>query len=64
MENDLVFKFDNGATYELESDSIKDNDWIAHLQSKGWCDFNDFIPIYFQWLRMNGIKSIEILTHK
>ncbi|MCX6154433.1 MAG: hypothetical protein NT007_09750 [Candidatus Kapabacteria bacterium] len=49
----------DGSLYNDEHDYLiegrrlfneKDN-WLQHLSEKGWMDFNDFMPRYFESLR-------------
>ena len=53
--------FDSGK-YDINSDQLRQNDWITHMFEKKWIDFNDFIPAYFQALKNIGCKNIEMIT--
>lgn len=52
----------NGYNYDIHHSDLHDDDWILHLSSKGWIDWNDFIPAYFQALKNKGIQNINIKT--
>jgi len=60
LEGDL--SFDNGR-YEIYSNQLKEKFWIAHLFSKNFIDWNEFIPAYFQGLKNAGIQNIEMLVY-
>ena len=61
LEGDLIY--DNGR-YPIYSDQVaSENNWIAHLFEKGWIDWNDFIPAYFQALKNLGIQKKEMLIY-
>lgn len=53
--------YDNGR-YFIDSNRLKNDDWIIHLQSKGWIDWNEFIPAYLQALQNAKIQIIKIKT--
>jgi len=53
--------FDNW--YIIEADRINEKDWILHLSTKGWIDWNDFIPAYLQALENAKISEVTILTY-
>ena len=44
---DGLMTYDKGR-YEIDNESLEDDDWILHMSSKGWIDWNDFIPAYIQ----------------
>jgi len=56
---DGCMDYDNDRYY-IDSEDLKDDDWILHLFSKGWIDWNEFIPAYFQALKNAGFKNITI----
>jgi hypothetical protein len=51
--------FDNGR-YGISEDRLHEDDWIAHLFEKGWIDWNEFLPAYFQALKNVGMKHQRI----
>ena len=53
--------FNNGE-YVIEHDRVSEEDWIAHLFTKQWNNWNDFIPAYFQALKNKGVQNISIIT--
>lgn len=52
-------EYDNGR-YFIESERLTNDDWIAHLFEKGWIDFNEFLPAYFQALKNIGSQYVKI----
>lgn len=54
--------YDNGRYY-IERDKLKEDDWIIHLMQKGWIDYNEFIPAYFQALKNIGEQFINVKIH-
>lgn len=50
----------DGGRYTITGKRLKEDDWIAHLFEKGWIDFNEFIPAYFQALKNSGQEFINI----
>lgn len=46
--------------YHIDVSQLKDEDWILHLASKGWIDWNEFIPAYFQALYNADIDTIKL----
>jgi poly-D-alanine transfer protein DltD len=53
--------FDN--YYEIGADELTEKDWILHLSTKGWIDWNDFIPAYLKALKNAKIPKVTILTY-
>lgn len=49
--------------YPIYSNQLQNDDWIAHMFEKGWIDWNDFIPAYFQALKNIGVKEIKMLIY-
>lgn len=47
--------YDNGR-YSIYDNQLKEDDWISHMFEKGWIDWNEFIPAYFQALKNAGIQ--------
>ena len=58
-ELDGQIVYDSGK-YFVGKDSLLDKDWFIHLMKKGFFDFNDFIPVYFQALKNIGIKEFTM----
>ena len=50
-------EYDKGR-YSIEKNRLSEDDWIAHLFSKGWIDWNEFIPAYFQALKNADVQFI------
>lgn len=48
--------------YFIDKSSLKDSDLICHLFSKGWIDWNEFIPAYFTACKINKIEHLSIRT--
>ncbi len=48
--------------YIIEADRLEEDDWVLHLMTKGWMDFNTFLPVYFKALKNRGIKKLLIKT--
>lgn len=46
--------------YHISGKRLTENDWIAHLFEKGWIDFNEFIPAYFQALKNIGEQYVNV----
>jgi dipeptidyl aminopeptidase/acylaminoacyl peptidase len=61
-ENDLIFTGEDrgGGTYIITRDRLTEKDWISHLRSKGWIDFNEFIYAYWCVLARLGVRTITI----
>ena len=55
---DGTMTYDKGR-YEIDYVTLEDNDWILHMSSKGWIDWNDFIPVYIQAHINAGIEIKE-----
>jgi hypothetical protein len=47
--------------YFIPFDRLQDENWILHLSSKNWIDFNEFIPAYLQACENAGIEKISML---
>jgi hypothetical protein len=56
---DGTMDYDNGR-YDIAADRLTEEDWIYHLHSKGWIDWNEFIPAYFQALAIQGVRELKI----
>lgn len=50
--------------YHIQKARLREEDWITHLMSKSWFDFNEFMPIFLQACVNAGIEEITIRTHK
>lgn len=48
------------ASYFIDSNRLKEKDWISHIMSKGWVDLNTFIPAYWTALMHKKIEKITI----
>jgi hypothetical protein len=46
--------------YHISGKRLTEKDWIAHLFEKGWIDFNEFIPAYFQALKNIGEQYVNV----
>lgn len=46
--------------YEIDKDELEEDDWILHLQTKGWFSFELFMPVYLEACRRAGIKKLNI----
>ena len=46
--------------YVISSDTLTEEDWIAHMLSKELVDMNTFIPAYFYALKKRGIRELRI----
>ena len=46
--------------YFISGKRLTEKDWIAHLFEKGWIDFNEFIPAYFQALKNIGEQYVNV----
>lgn len=53
----------NKGQYAIYDYQLNNTDWIVHMFTKNWIDFNEFIPAYFQALKNAGIQKTEILIH-
>ena len=51
--------YDEGR-YEITGDCLMEDDWIVHLFEKGWIDWNEFIPAYFQALKNIKCQHIKM----
>ena len=54
---DMVY---SGGKYEIPGYRLKEQ-WITHLLSKMWIDYNDFIPAYLQACYNAEINKVEII---
>lgn len=52
--------FYNEDKYIIYSEQLTDEDWIAHMFEKGWIDWNDFMPAYFQALKNANIEFTRV----
>lgn len=57
---DMIY---DGGRYAIYDNRLTWDEWILHLTSKGWIDWNDFIPAYLQALRNAGIQKLSILAY-
>jgi len=46
--------------YDIDEKRLSEDDWIYHLFSKGWIDWNEFMPAYFQALSNAKIQFVNI----
>jgi hypothetical protein len=44
----------DGGRYYIDGKRLTEANWIAQMFEKGWIDFNEFMPAYFQ-----ALKNIE-----
>ena len=51
-------EYDNGRYY-IYNNQLADDNWIAHMFEKGWIDWNEFIPAYYQALKNFGVKNLK-----
>lgn len=56
INGDMIY---DGGRYSIAGDRLTEDNWIAHLFEKGWIDFNEFIPAYFQALKNIGKQFIK-----
>lgn len=49
--------YDN-SRYLVEPSQLTDDDLVLHLFSKGWIDWNDFMPAYLQALKNIGVQTV------
>jgi hypothetical protein len=47
--------YNSSEDYLIESDRLKEGDWIPHLYSKAWMEngWNDFIPAYMEAIKIS-----------
>jgi hypothetical protein len=45
--------------YSIPFNRLEEN-WIEHLDSKAWIDWNEFIPAYLQALKNKGVKDLNL----
>ena len=48
--------------YSIPSNRLTEDNWIIHMQEKGWIDFNTFLPAYLQALKNAGKQFVKIKT--
>lgn len=46
--------------YAIPHNRLTEEDWIAHLFEKGWIDWNEFIPAYFQALKNADKEFVKV----
>lgn len=46
--------------YFIDKSRLTEPCWISHLQEKVWIDMSDFIPVYWEALRLSGVKEFKI----
>lgn len=46
--------------YEIDSDTLTDDDWLLHCMGKRWFDANTFLPAYFEACRRKGLKVVQM----
>ena len=56
---DMVYR---DGKYEIAGARLREQ-WITHLLSKVWIDYNDFIPAYLQACYNAEINKVEILIN-
>lgn len=56
-EGDMEFQ---DGRYFISSDRLTQDNWILHLMSKKWINFNEFIPAYFHALNITGNTTITL----
>ena len=56
---DMVYR---DGQYEIAGARLREQ-WITHLLSKVWIDYNDFIPAYLQACYNAEINKVEILIN-
>ena len=44
--------------YFIANDRLNNDNWIIHLSEKGWINWNDFIPAYFQACKNAKIQKV------
>lgn len=47
----------NGYVYEIDADTLKSNDWTAHMREKNWVDAQEFENAYAAALRAKFIHD-------
>jgi hypothetical protein len=50
----------DGGRYHIDAERLTEDNWILHLSEKGWIDFNEFIPAYFQALKNIGKEFVNV----
>lgn len=46
--------------YDIDEKRLAESDWFYHLFSKGWIDWNEFIPAYFQACKNAKIQTVNV----
>lgn len=58
---DMVY---NSGRYYIYDNQLAQDNWILHLMtSKGWIDWNDFIPAYLQALENARVQKVTIIAY-
>ena len=53
-------KSNNGWEILISKNRLTESDWIAHIRTKAYCDFGEFVCAYLKALEMAGVKTLTI----
>ena len=53
-------RLNDGWEIFIPKNRLTESDWIAHIRTKTYCDFGEFVCAYLKALEMAGVKSLTI----
>ena len=53
-------RLNDGWEIFIPKNRLTESDWIAHIRTKAYCDFGEFVCAYLKALEMAGVKSLTI----
>lgn len=53
-------KLNSGWEIFIPKKRLTESEWIAHMRTKAYCDFGEFVCAYLKALEIAGIKNLNI----
>lgn len=53
-------RLNDGWEIFIPRNRLTESDWIAHIRTKAYCDFGEFVCAYLKALERAGVKSLNI----
>ena len=56
-------KLNDGWEIFIPRNRLTESDWIAHIRTKAYCDFGEFVCAYLKALEKAGVRNLNIAIY-
>lgn len=56
-------KLNDGWEIFISKNRLTESDWIAHIRTKAYCDFGEFVCAYLKALEIAGVRNLSITIY-